>query len=55
MTRTTGIDKLVWEDCGCEQRRQILNNPDLLINKIFYGTEQDSEVLREESEGSGEA
>ena len=55
ITKATGIDKLVWEDCGCEQRRQILNNPDLLINKIFYGTKQDIEVLREESEGSGEA
>ena len=55
ITKATGLDKLVGEDCGCKQRQQKLNNPDLLINKIFYGTEQDSEVLQGESEGSGEA
>lgn len=55
ITKATGLDKLVGEDCGCKQRQQKLNNPDLLINKIFYGKEQDSEVLREESEGSREA
>lgn len=55
ITKATRIDKLVGEDCGCKQRQQKLNNPDLLINKIFYGTKQDSEVLREEPEGSGEA
>jgi hypothetical protein len=25
------------EDCGCNKRQEQLNNPDLLINKIFYG------------------
>jgi hypothetical protein len=55
ITKATGLDKLVGEDCGCKQRQQKLNNPDLLINKIFYGKEQDSEVLRRESEGSREA
>ena len=55
ITKATRIDKLVGEDCGCKQRQQKLNNPDLLINKIFYGTKQDIEVLREEPEGSGEA
>jgi len=55
ITKATGIDKLVGEDCGCKQRQEMLNNPDLLINKIFYGTEQNIEVLREEPEGSGEA
>lgn len=24
------------EDCGCSKRQEQLNNPDLLINKIFY-------------------
>jgi hypothetical protein len=55
ITKATGLDKLVGEDCGCPERQEMLNNPDLLINKIFYGTEQNIEVLREEPEGSGEA
>lgn len=29
------------EDCGCKKRRDSLNNPDLLINKLLYGTKQD--------------
>lgn len=24
------------EDCGCSKRQESLNNPDLLINKVFY-------------------
>jgi hypothetical protein len=24
------------QDCGCGKREEALNNPDLLINKIFY-------------------
>ena len=55
IAKATGIDKLVGEDCGCQERQEMLNNPDLLINKIFYGTKQNIEVLREEPEGSGEA
>ncbi|MDC1282469.1 hypothetical protein N8Z10_00795 [bacterium] len=27
---------LGYEDCGCEGRKEKLNNPDLLINKVFY-------------------
>jgi hypothetical protein len=23
-------------DCGCQERKEALNNPNLLINKIFY-------------------
>ena len=46
ITKATGLDKLVTEDCGCNKRKEAWNNPDLLINKIFYGTEQDIEVLR---------
>lgn len=30
------------EDCGCGKRKEALNNPDLFINKILYGTKQDS-------------
>jgi hypothetical protein len=25
------------KDCGCKKRQKKLNNPDLLVNKIFYG------------------
>ncbi len=24
------------EDCGCKGRKEDLNNPDLLVNKVFY-------------------
>ena len=57
IAETVGIKALVeavTEDCGCEERQEALNNPDLLINKLFYGTKQDIEVLRGQSEGSGE-
>lgn len=57
LAETTGIKTLVesiTEDCGCQERQASLNNPDLLINKLFYGTKQDIEVLRGQSEGSGE-
>ena len=53
----TGIKALVeavTEDCGCQERQASLNNPNLLINKLFYGTKQDIEVLRSQSDGSGE-
>jgi hypothetical protein len=56
-TEATGIKTLVesiTEDCGCKERQEALNNPELLINKLFYGTKQDIEVLRGQSEGSGE-
>ena len=25
-------------DCGCEERKEDLNDPNLLVNKIFYGS-----------------
>lgn len=57
IAETVGIKALVEaaiEDCGCEERQEALNDPNLLINKLFYGTKQDIEVLRGQSEGSGE-
>ena len=57
ITEATGIKTLVesiTEDCGCKERQASLNDPNLLINKLFYGTKQDIEVLRGQSEGSGE-
>ena len=58
ITKATGIEKVVkavaGEDCGCNERKEKLNNPNLLINKIFYGTEQDIQVLRGKPNSSGE-
>jgi hypothetical protein len=54
ITKATRLDKLVGEDCGCGERQEAWNDPGLLVNRIFYGTKQDVEVLREQSEGSGE-
>jgi hypothetical protein len=39
ITTATGIKKVVKKvskGCGCEERRNKLNNPDLLVNKVFY-------------------
>ena len=43
ITTATGIKKVVdtiseatGKDCGCSERKQRLNNPDLMINKTFY-------------------
>ena len=42
-TTTTGIKTLVDKfsevtntNCGCNERKELLNDPNLLINKIFY-------------------
>ncbi len=29
------------EDCGCGARKEKLNDPELWINKILYGSKQD--------------
>jgi hypothetical protein len=52
IAEATGIATLVnaaIEDCGCKERQESLNNPNLLINKLLYGTKQDIEVLRDSS------
>ena len=39
ITKATGIKKVVDKlpgDCGCGKRKEKLNNPNLLINKILY-------------------
>lgn len=47
ITTVTGIKKVVdsvakatGKDCGCEKRKQKLNNPDLLVNKLFYNNDK---------------
>lgn len=39
LTKATGIKALVEKTvpyCGCQARQEALNNPNLLVNKIFY-------------------
>jgi hypothetical protein len=41
ITTATGIKKIVdvatkGKDCGCNKRKEKLNDPNLMINKIFY-------------------
>jgi hypothetical protein len=38
---------LGYEDCGCGPREEALNNPDLLINKIFYKNKEEDENIKE--------
>ena len=44
ITKATGIKKIVeagakalGKDCGCGKRRDFLDNPDLMVNKILTG------------------
>ena len=49
ITTVTGIKKVVEvvnevlgiEDCGCPKRQESLNDPNLLVNKIFYNKEKE--------------
>jgi len=43
ITTATGIKKVAekisevtGKDCGCKKRKEGLNNPNLLVNKVFY-------------------
>jgi hypothetical protein len=45
ITAATGIKKAVefatkssGKDCGCKARKEKLNDPNLLVNKVFYKT-----------------
>jgi len=39
---------LGYEDCGCAARAEALDNPDLLVNKIFYKKQEDDEFNKEQ-------
>ena len=39
---------LGYEDCGCAGRAEALDNPDLLVNKIFYKNQEDNEINKEQ-------
>lgn len=34
------------KDCGCKKRQQDLNNPDLMVNKIFYKNKEQDENIK---------
>lgn len=35
------------EDCGCSKREEVLNNPNLLVNKVFYKNKEQDEDIKE--------
>ena len=39
---------LGYEDCGCAGRAEALDNPDLLVNKIFYKNKDNDEINKEQ-------
>ena len=39
---------LGYEDCGCAGRAESLDNPDLLVNKIFYKNKDNDEINKEQ-------
>jgi len=39
---------LGYEDCGCAARAEALDNPDLLVNKIFYKKQEDNDINKEQ-------
>jgi len=51
VAKKLGLDKVAnntakafgMKDCGCGARQESLNNPDLLINKVFYKKKEDNE------------
>ena len=49
-TRATGIKKFVDTvsdltgiDCGCPARKEALNEPNILVNKLFYNNKKQDE------------
>lgn len=38
---------LGYDDCGCAARAEALDNPDLLVNKIFYKKQENDESKEE--------
>lgn len=39
--------KLGYNDCGCGSRQESLNNPNLLVNKVFYKNKEKNENIEE--------
>lgn len=36
-------------DCGCNARKEALDNPDLLVNKIFYKNKEQNGKIEEQT------
>jgi hypothetical protein len=51
VTKKLGLDRVAEEvakaagkkDCDCKKRQEKLNNPDLLVNKVFYSKNKTEE------------
>lgn len=51
VTKKLGLDRVAEgvakaagkKDCGCKKRQKKLNDPDLLVNKVFYGKNKTEE------------
>lgn len=39
-TAVEAVSKATGKECGCKKRKEALNNPDLLVNKVFYKVEK---------------
>jgi hypothetical protein len=39
---------LGYDDCGCSGRAEALDDPDLLVNKIFYKNKDNDEINKEQ-------
>lgn len=54
ITKLTRVDRIAeriaktlgYEDCGCKDREESLNNPNLLVNKIFYKNKEQDESIK---------
>jgi len=45
ITKATGLDKLVGKDCGCPERQEAWNDPELLVNRVIYSLYTRNEAL----------
>jgi hypothetical protein len=56
VTKLIGLDKAAeqiahaigYKDCGCGARKEALDNPDLLINKVFFKNNNNNEDIKEQ-------
>jgi len=39
---------LGYDDCGCSKRAESLNDPELLVNKIFYKNKDNNEDIKKQ-------
>ncbi len=57
VTKAIGLDKAAeqiaqamgYQDCGCAARKKALDNPDLLVNKVFFKNNNNNEDIKEQN------